>query len=187
MTNNTPITDAELAEVKRLYAAATPGEWRMFYGGEPLLIGVSGELVADMEYPRDAEAVIALHNAFDPLLARLEAAERERDERTTMAARAQEALRYVMNGLPTNDAVWSAYGNADSARAWLAARDAQQRREGAIEALEDIARDSGIDGGKAYIATVIYREFPDVLTTRVGVVEGADLLQAAQRLREGGK
>ena len=90
MPNNTPITDAELADVKRLHAAATPGEWRMFYGGEPLLIGSSGERVADMEYPRDAEAVTALRNAFGPLIARLEAAERERDD---LEAEVEE-LRY---------------------------------------------------------------------------------------------
>lgn len=106
----------------------------------------------------------------DQLNARLEAAERERDERTTMAARAQEALRYVMNGLPTNDAVWSAYGNADSARAWLAARDAQQRREGAAEWIEGFCVD-------------LERQPQGPLFG--GVLE---MLRAeAQRLREGGE
>ena len=77
----------------------------------------------------------AIHNAFPDLLAYVRELEAEREERVTMAARAQEALRYVMNGLPATDAVWAAYGNSDSARAWLAARDAQQRREGVIEYL----------------------------------------------------
>ena len=81
----------------------------------------------------------ALLREGDYLLEYVRRLEGERDERVTMAARAQEALRYVMNGLPTNDAVWAAYGNADSARAWLAARDAQQRREGAATHLELMA------------------------------------------------
>lgn len=131
---NKPIPDAELAEVKRRHAAATPGTWRMFYGGEPLLIGSSGELVADMEYPRDAEAVTALHNSFGPLLARLEYAERERD--TYHAALSDIYYRAIpMNedsGHSTiahiaSDAMLGKNSNP------LAARDAQQRREGAAE------------------------------------------------------
>lgn len=166
-----PIPDAELAEVRRMHAAATDGEWRgtyyckpdgteiktvddvvetLAYSGRisPLteLFGVSIEDGKDIcmtgngpTSQANAGFIAVLHNSFGPLLARLEAAERERDERMTMAARAQEALRYVMNGLPANDAVWAAYGNADSARAWLAARDAQQLRAGAAKALDEFA------------------------------------------------
>lgn len=127
MPENNPITDAELADVKRLHAAAVPVKRTMSWQ-------YSDEEIVFYE---------ATFNAFGPIIARLEAAERERDERTTMAARAQEALRYVMNGLPATDTVWAAYGNADSARAWLAARDDQQRREGAAEWLENAAREGG--------------------------------------------
>jgi hypothetical protein len=70
------------------------------------------------------------------LFAALDQARAERDERTLVASRAQEALRYVLNGLPATDAVWAAYGNADSARAWLAARDNCMRALGAAEWLE---------------------------------------------------
>jgi hypothetical protein len=67
----------------------------------------------------------ANHPVVQVLLQERDAAKAEAEERRTMAARAQEALRHLMNGLPTNDAVWAAYGNADSARAWLAERDAK--------------------------------------------------------------
>ena len=83
---------------------------------------------------QDGQAMVT---RFAPaLIAALEAAEAERDERTTMAARAQEAMRYLLNGLPATDAIWAAYGNADSARAWLAARDARMKALGAAEWLE---------------------------------------------------
>lgn len=104
------MTAEKISELKRLYAqiANVP------------LGGIGGRIV----------------NAFPSLIAALEAAEEERDERTTMAARAQEAMRYLLNGLPATDAIWAAYGNADSARAWLAARDARLKAEGAAEWLE---------------------------------------------------
>lgn len=76
----------------------------------------------------------ALCEAGEPsLAAQLAAAQAEVKERTTMAARAQEAMRYLLNGLPATDAIWAAYGNADSARAWLAARDARIKALGAAE------------------------------------------------------
>ena len=109
------MTAEKIAELKRLYAqiANVP------------LGGIGGRIV----------------NAFPDLIAALEAAQAERDERTTMAARAQEAMRYLLNGLPATDAIWAAYGNADSARAWLAARDARMKAEGAAEWLENAARE----------------------------------------------
>ena len=63
----------------------------------------------------------------DAMQAERDAARGEAADRTTMAARAQEALRHVMNGLPCDDSVWAAYGNADSARVWLAKRDEQHQ------------------------------------------------------------
>lgn len=71
--------------------------------------------------------------------------------------------------------------DAQPALAWLA----QQRAEAAAEELEDIAKDSGTDGGKAYFASVVYREFPDRLTMRIGVVEAGDLMMRAAALRAG--
>ena len=152
-----PITDAELAEVKRLHAAAyvvEPWTVEIEEYGNSGMVTITGleRILLDTDWadPEDfgvdqdrAHWIAGITNSFLPILARLEAAERELDERTTMAARAQEALRYVMNGLPTTDAVWAAYGNADSARAWLAARDSQQRREGAAKWLENAAREGG--------------------------------------------
>ena len=142
---NKPIPDAELAEVKRLHAAATPGEWRMFYGGEPLLIGSSGERVADMEYPRDAEAVTALRNAFGPLIARLEAAEREQQRVHELANRLLDANNGLIDTIRKLDPEalcdWhDSIGGDEYLQRWLAARDAQHRREGAAEVWDQISK-----------------------------------------------
>lgn len=79
------------------------------------------------------------------LAEQLEAAKAEAKERTTMAARAQEAMRYLLNGLPATDAIWAAYGNADSARAWLASRDDRMKALGAAEWVADLAGDADGD------------------------------------------
>ena len=148
--NTDPITDERLAELDRLRAEATPGELqsrgyrlshtanrRIDYSVEHVdeigQIGTGPYQAIPFARVEDAKWHAAVHNAYPALRARLAEAEREREERRIQAGRAQEALRFLMNGLPANDAVWAAYGNADSARAWLAARDAQQRREGAAE------------------------------------------------------
>lgn len=85
----------------------------------------------------------ALYKAYalgaNSLADQLAAAQAEAKERTTMAARAQEAMRYLLNGLPATDAIWAAYGNADSARAWLSDRDARMKALGAAEYLEAAA------------------------------------------------
>lgn len=187
---NNPIPDAELAEVKRLVAAATPGKMSVDRyhtlldkdGKHVLFTGIQTPMTSgerqDQARANMAEYA-ALHNAFGPILARLEAAERERDERTTMAARAQEALRYVMNGLPTNDAVWAAYGNSDSARAWLAARDAKQRREGAVMKLLDMSL-----GDLAWDGTDLRHEAESMIGDEK---QYQTMLAEAQRLREGGE
>lgn len=227
MPSPNPITDAELAEVKRLHAAATPGEWRAEQEAEFDEDGYSGEienhlvvgpiytqiyngdeipnvrdvvcavgLSAHARHGANKKAIIALHNAFGPTLARLEAAERERDELREESAYIKQQLEWVEeNGdTYTKESLLDfirrtihAIGHTAVIKEALAARDAQQRREGAIEALEGIAKDHGVDGGKAYIAKVVYREFPDLLHMSVGVVDAADLMQAAKRLREGGE
>ena len=138
------MTDEKIAELKRLWEAATPGEWASKRCGTKDEIWSDRGQIADLwlspfgsvAVDANSDLIAALHNAFPDLIAALEAAQAERDERTTMAARAQEAMRYLLNGLPATDAIWAAYGNADSARAWLAARDARLKAEGAAEWLE---------------------------------------------------
>jgi len=134
------ITKATLDELARLHAAANLPEFISILSATIRVHPQGPDLCSADEHE---SSLAAIHNIFPALLARLEAAEAERDERVTMAARAQEALRYVLNGLPATDAVWAAYGNADSARAWLTARDARMKREGAAEWLENAARDGG--------------------------------------------
>lgn len=270
MPNNTPITDAELAEVKRLIAVAKLGPMVSVHITTPryehcanLCTRLEGH---KLDYPvammqaEWADVIAATFNAFGPILARLEAAERERDDleaeveelrdnsieyekdctkalcglarefnyewdgdgataddlrefiseivvdakqRLEAAEREQQRVHELANRLldannglidtirkldPEALCDWhDSIGGDEYLQRWLAARDAQQRREGAIEALEGIAKDHGIDGGKAYIAKVVYREFPDLLHMSVGVVDAADLMQAAKRLREGGE
>jgi DNA repair exonuclease SbcCD ATPase subunit len=60
------------------------------------------------------------------------------NERTMIAARAQESLRLAMAGVADRGAVWAAYGNADSARSWLDARDRRMKSLGAVEALRNV-------------------------------------------------
>lgn len=190
-TNNpTPTTDAELAELKRLHAAATPGQWRMFYGGEPLLIGSSGERVADMEYPRDAEWVTAAHNALPAILDHLEAVEREREEleaeleeeRAHSIEYEKDCTKALCSLAREFDFEWDGdgatadelrefisetVGEAEKIRNGLAARDARMKREGAAEWL------------RGYIIAVKLQD-PMAETVWLSALE-----QAAQRLREG--
>jgi hypothetical protein len=126
----------------------------------------------------------------------------ERDAARAGEARAVEALRKLANEADAlrieeysirelvGNTKWSCLRlRIDEARAldaqpaldWLA----QQRAEAAAEALEDIAKESGTDGGKAYFASVVYREFPDRLTMRIGVVEAGELIMRAAALRAG--
>ena len=124
--------------------------------------------------------------------------EAERDAAKAGEARAVEALKRiaedadshlndnVLIGNPTRWRLKTIRACAEDAISqpaldWLA----QQRREAAAEALEDIAKESGTDGGKAYFASVVYREFPDRLTMRIGVVEAGELIMRAAALRAG--
>jgi hypothetical protein len=145
----TPIPDAELAEVKRLHAAANghklrvkPGTGRIEIDSSvPGYVGVCG-------WESDAESFAALHNAFPGLLARIEAAERERDTATDdeaghwigiIRSLDQENLCDVFDGL----------GFEENLRQWLAARDAQQRRKGAAEVWGIVAERSKLVGDTA--------------------------------------
>ena len=139
------MTAEKIAELKRLWAAETPGEWvgelHDLHDGfidDKGYVRLETPVSEMVGYAKVQDVVFAaeIYNAFPSLIAALEAATAELDQRTTMAARAQEAMRYLLNGLPATDAIWAAYGNADSARAWLAARDARLKAEGAAEWLE---------------------------------------------------
>lgn len=103
----------------------------------------------------------------------LETAERERDELLEGIESANSAARIYLEKIT-------------QAQAELPAYTARMKKLGAVEALEDIAKDHGIEGGKAYLADVVYREFPDRLTMRVGVVDAAELMNRAAQLRREG-
>ncbi|MFN8941559.1 MAG: hypothetical protein ACK5ZJ_17645 [Acidobacteriota bacterium] len=109
-------------------------------------------------------------------------AKAEAEERRTMAARAQEALRYVMNGLPTNDAVWAAYGNADSARAWLAERDANVQAD--LEAAR-AGEARAVEALEAEQKAVAARHLSRITDKHEDALEASRLSEIAQRLRHG--
>ncbi len=88
--------DIDIAELKRLHAAATGGKWgvwkshasvhndiilntphelRQGKNGRVVCSCEEEEMEADKQGKRDAKAIAALHNAFHALIARLEAAE----------------------------------------------------------------------------------------------------------------
>jgi hypothetical protein len=147
------------------------------------------------------EAVV---QKFERLRARLAAVEAERDAAQAGEARAVEALEAEQRaahwritdkhedaleaGRLSEIAQRLRHGivlvltNNQPALDWLAQRE---REAAAAEALEDIAKESGTDGGKAYFASVVYREFPDRLTMRIGVVEAGELIMRAAALRAG--
>ena len=151
------------------------------------------------------EAVV---QKFERLRARLAAVEAERDAAQAGEARAVEALEAEQRAAHWRNLARITDKHEDALEAgrlseiaqrlrhgivlvltnnqpaldWLAQRE---REAAAAEALEDIAKESGTDGGKAYFASVVYREFPDRLTMRIGVVEAGELIMRAAALRAG--
>lgn len=79
----TEITDKQIAELRRLHEASTPPErfsvMRYGHGGGRVCSG-SQDLVADFYSEADRECWISARNALPALLARIERAEKERDE-----------------------------------------------------------------------------------------------------------
>ena len=80
----------DIEELKRLHAAATPGEWVSGIKNIGVWTGKVGEGYngiaqcypdgyASDKWSADSKAIIAIHNAFPALLAKLEAAQRLRD------------------------------------------------------------------------------------------------------------
>ena len=121
-TKNTPITDAELAELRRLHAAALfrygvrDDESAWYSIGDPKTgPHIQGDIYADEQ---TLVRLAAVWSAFPGLLARLEAAERERDELAGIVKSPE--YRQML---------------ADQAN--LPARDASMKREGAAEWLEE--------------------------------------------------
>jgi len=156
MPENNPITDAELAEVKRLVAAATPGKMSVDRyhtlldkdGKHVLFTGIQTPMTSgerqDQARANMAEYA-ALHNAFGPILARLEAAEREHQRVHYIANRLLDANSGLIDTIRKLDhealCDWhDGIGSDEYLQQWLADRDAQQWRIGAAQGTEQ-ARD----------------------------------------------
>ena len=143
------LTAEKIAELKRLWAAATPGEWV----GE--LHDLHDGFIDDKGYVRletpvsemvgyakvqDVVFAAALHNAFPELIAALEAATAERD-----------AYKRQCDSL-----VADIYAEAETQMA----RDARMKAEGAIEILERLAGKVGhqYTGTRRYSTPDLLRE-----------------------------
>ena len=189
MPENTPITDAELAVVRqtREYIERFIGPGRGMFAlkgkGDGIYSieecnsdGKRRRVVAGEVEKLYALEFAALHNAFPSVLARLEAAEREREEARKendfMRLRLAESDKScVYCALPKADMGACASGFPGCARAddlfhcdELTRRDAQQRREGAAEWFDN------------------HRDY------NLSAIEQMEkFTQAAKRLREGGE
>ena len=169
MPENNPITDAELAELDRWLTQAN----------QPYAPRLKAA-------KRDAQAIVTRY--MPGVLARLEAAEREREEARKendfMRLRLAESDKAcVYCDLPKTEMGACAHGFPGCARAddllhcdELTRRDAKQRREVAAEELSEIANNRFGDG----------LFLPD--RTNYTAAEVREILeQAAKRLREGGE
>ena len=128
LENNTPIPDAELAELRRLREAVANG----------------------LNWQEAAQFQALMVERLPAILARLEAAEREREELRRKNAAKEDWLRawmqYLWDGKPDATArerfiadVESRFmGGEFDSLVWLAARDVQQRREALREAAKEI-------------------------------------------------
>lgn len=113
MSDATPITDEELAELRELEAKATPGEWEvhevtdydevisrgmMVKGGRGINRGEEFELFGE----DDAALIVALRNALPSLLARIEQLERENKELRSLVERSAVEQRGAKLSIPNN-------------------------------------------------------------------------------------
>lgn len=98
--NPAPLTDAALAELKRLREMAVPGMWKVTPSPSEECLYIDpgvATVFTDYEKPSDREKALAdyiasLHNSFPHLLTRLEAAEQERDTAIIRAKSAEADL-----------------------------------------------------------------------------------------------
>lgn len=150
MPDNTPLTDAALAELDRLHKQ---------YETSWLAIGhdLHNAYLALRQRLDDAEFKLSIQTAsasmrgrslleaykqIEGLQTRLEAAERERD--TATDDEAGHWIGIIRSLDPENLCdVFDGLGFEENLRQWLADRDAQQRRVGAAEWLENAAREGG--------------------------------------------
>jgi hypothetical protein len=123
-----------------------------------------------------------IHNAYPAIAAELREARQEiaelraeLNERTMIAARAQESLRLAMAGVADRGAVWAAYGNADSARSWLDARDRRMKALGAAAEVRRLAEedcDTVFPGDLPHITQNLLLERAAELEAAAGEGEG---------------
>lgn len=162
-TESKPLTDEQLADVKRLIAAAKLGPMVSVHIVSPgyehcanlctRLDGHKSDYPVAMMQAEWADAIAAVLNAMPGFITRLERAEAERDEvaeRMPDLQNERDAAVYVME----------LEGHAtDHGKALLATRDARMKREGAAAKLNEMA-----DGGLNWDAVTLRREAESVLT-----------------------
>ena len=174
MPDNTPLTDAALAELDRLREVAKLGPMVSVHIVSPgyehcanlctRLDGHKSDYPMAMMQAEWADVLAAEHNAYPALRQRLAEAERERDTAKAEVARQWITLTEIAELVEDDaDCDDSEEGIANrpnlamqvqmmadkatqcnpQAYAWLAARDASMKREGAAEWLENAAREGG--------------------------------------------
>lgn len=185
MENNTPIPDAELAELRRLHAAAKLPDTINIRSATIRVHPLGPDVCSSDEHEA---SLAALYNAFPAILARLEAAERERDEleceveelKANSIEYEKDCTKALCSLAREFDYEWDSDGaTADDLREFisttldeltntigdLAARDARMKREGAAQ---------GIEQAREMLSMAESGEEADEM-----------MRQAAKRLREG--
>ena len=189
-TDNTPIPDAELAELRRLHAAAngSPRDYSApvmrsamaLYEAFPRLLARLEEKEFQLSIQTASasmrgRSLLEAYKHIDQLQGRLEAAERERDELREELAYIKQQLEWVEENGDTyqKSALMdlirrTLHGLSHTAaiKEAIAARDAKQRRDGAAQVWDIIAERSKLVGDSA---------------------GGTYATQSAKRLREGGE
>lgn len=84
----------EVAELQRLYNAATPGEWWVDEEGTTIRLP-GGDYIGDFDETQDRDLCVAMHNAFSAILSHLAAQARQIEELRLKADREHEA-RYAL-------------------------------------------------------------------------------------------
>ena len=153
------MTAEKIAELKRLWAAATPGEWvgelHDLHDGfidDKGYVRLETPVSEMVGYAKVQDVVFAaeIHNAFPSLIAALEAAEEERDALQEESAYVKHQLEWVEeNGdTYTKSALMdfirrtlNAINHTSEIKEAVAARDARLKNEGAAEWLENAARE----------------------------------------------
>ncbi len=137
--------------------------------------------MAEIHGPKNEQFVAECYRSFPGILAYVR--ELEGEKARAVADESRHWVDIIRRLDPENLCdYFDGLGNEEQLRQWLAARDAQQRREGAVMKLLDMSL-----GGFAWDETGLRREAEAMLLDAGQRERYEQLLAEAQRLREEGK